>query len=1362
MENPMKVKGIALPIIVAVVCIAVLAGYCLLSKKPQPADVEGKFAAVKTADADASRALLARIEEQQKAAEAALEKQINDNLEVSLQALTNRIKGDLESYVNLSQQLALTSATEKLNLDRKQRASDLEAIVPPRISQQVHYLAVSNRSGLFNRANPIRLARREVPVAVPAEVEAAEESPVVETVAVTLSHLPNYRVAQAAEGRQTADRRPQDVVEEATVVPPASWIGGGLEPLILIQEEEEELDRSLFVPQIEPAESTEAAFVPSLSVKIVPDPVRLVERKRPFRFYVYVTNTDTVDVENVMLLVPLPEEFHVSSILAAWDTDYRQASSASKPEDWQMGFTSDSHQAALTAPTLPAGSEFYLVLEYPATDGRGYHITGTVYADGERIAEESRRIEAVRGNSGEEMGEVAADSTEEGQQTADSGQQQMDMETAVKNVRAALDSRDFNLEINETVTFGDLFAMIKNEVRRLEMPEINIVFDHAAIGDAAAISIDSIIASEGYEPPQMRLRNVLLRLLSPHDLAYVIEEGKLLITTAEKARRQESGPIAVYPETVTEEVATEYTESTEDAETEAGIEHSTMTEEEGHAQHEEFLEYVIEEGKLLITIAEKARRQESGPIAVYPETVTEEVATEYTESTEDAEAEAGIERSTMTEEEGHAQHEEFLEEAMDVRFDESPHTEEAAMDELQERARAILERFRQIADVSPPAEEETADGRWQTAEEETSEPATVLPEDMEDTEEVTIVAAEPTAEEIESQEFLKDLSYKTVQNNNNIAAAWLCWEPDAFQAYATDRFSVVSKRNGGRSPIVTEEGYPNNPDRTPAYRDTFRAGQTIITEPQQQNGGNVISISTPIRYRDKTLGVSGIEVNTATLSAALQEVMKNNPMLRNGGNGGRAYLLSPAGNVVAASNASTSVAYNSNTETMVSSNFTLLGRQWTVQLVVPKSITETPIKTLNDSVNAQKQLVEKQSTDFAKNIGDLQTSLKIAEGATRAKANTKRVNSGIVGFCLILVIAYVWHRSLTERSRWYENVQQQILDSLVSPVFLVDEYSNVSAKNKSATDKKIDVVSAYIKSLGNQKSSVNGERIGNTLYEVRTSKLTDANQKHIGMVQSFRDVTFQTVAKQRLQEISQITTHAQSETDGIVSAAGTLQQGVDQSASQISEVAQRIAKTNELAESNGRNASEASRFTKDAVDAASKGQKQMKDMVDSMNDICKMSEQMKKVIKTIDEIAFQTNLLALNAAVEAARAGQHGKGFAVVAEEVRNLASRSAKAAKETATLIESSNTQILGGADIANQTASALDEITHLIDGATALVSQIETTSSEQLSQVRDISQGLSQVEYLTQQSGQATEDAVSASQQLAGIVQRLEGCCA
>jgi methyl-accepting chemotaxis protein len=328
-------------------------------------------------------------------------------------------------------------------------------------------------------------------------------------------------------------------------------------------------------------------------------------------------------------------------------------------------------------------------------------------------------------------------------------------------------------------------------------------------------------------------------------------------------------------------------------------------------------------------------------------------------------------------------------------------------------------------------------------------------------------------------------------------------------------------------------------------------------------------------------------------------------------------------------------------------------------------------------------------------------------------------------------------------------------------VFLVDADSKVAITNKAATSKKISVLESYLKTLDKQQTTVNKESIGNVKYEVQTRRLTDAQQKRVGAVQVFSDVTFQVTATQQLQEINRSITQAQSETRGIVMSAGSLEQGMGQSASQMTEVVGTIAKTNELAESNSRYASEASRFTKDAVTAASQGQKQMKDMVGSMTDICKMSEQMKKVIKTIDEIAFQTNLLALNAAVEAARAGQHGKGFAVVADEVRKLASRSAKAAQETATLIETSNKQILTGADIANQTATALDEITKMIDGATELVSQIASTSAEQMTQVRDISQGLGQVERLTQQSSQAVTETVAASQQLAGIVQQLDTCC-
>jgi len=614
---------------------------------------------------------------------------------------------------------------------------------------------------------------------------------------------------------------------------------------------------------------------------------------------------------------------------------------------------------------------------------------------------------------------------------------------------------------------------------------------------------------------------------------------------------------------------------------------------------------------------------------------------------------------------------------------------------------------------------------------------------------------EPTADELASQEFLKDLSYNAVQQNDNIVSVWLCWEPETFNAYSEDRFSVSSQRNGGSS-IVTGE-YPN-PDTSQAYIKAIQSGQTVISDSYRQNGGYVVSISTPIKYHSKSLGVCGVEVNTETFSSALRQGIKENPLLRNGG---KAYLISPEGSVVATSNGEMRVRFDSKTENSFEEKFTLLGKTWKIQLIVPKSALEESIQAVRNGSDSLAAATQKSSANLVNSIDSLRSSLQASEAEQRKAMNVGHRTSAIIALVLIVVIAYFWQRSLVRRSEWHGNIQQQILDSLVSPVFLADANSAVLMTNKSAASKKLKIAEAFVKAMGSKQNHVGTGNGGNISYEIRTSRLTDTRQKQVGAVQIFTDITFQTAATQQLKEIDRIVIQAQNEMDGIVSVVGTLQHEVAQSTSQISEVSEKIAKTNELTESNGRNASEASRFTKDAVEAASKGQKQMKDMVGSMTDICKMSEQMKKVIKTIDEIAFQTNLLALNAAVEAARAGQHGKGFAVVAEEVRKLASRSAKAAKETAELIESSNTQILGGANIANQTATALDEITKLIDGATELVSQIAATSADQLAQVHDISQGLRQVENLTQQSGLATAEAVSASQQLSGFIQQLGAHC-
>ncbi|MFI5400415.1 MAG: Cache 3/Cache 2 fusion domain-containing protein [SAR324 cluster bacterium] len=218
------------------------------------------------------------------------------------------------------------------------------------------------------------------------------------------------------------------------------------------------------------------------------------------------------------------------------------------------------------------------------------------------------------------------------------------------------------------------------------------------------------------------------------------------------------------------------------------------------------------------------------------------------------------------------------------------------------------------------------------------------------------------------------------------------------------------------------------------------------------------------------------------------------------------------------------------------------------------------------------------------------------------------------------------------------------------------------------------------------------------------------------------------------------------------SASQALASGASQQAASIEETSATLAAIADMAGKSAVNAKEAERLSDGALHQSEQSRGAMERMSDAMAELKRASDEMARIVKTIDEIAFQTNLLALNAAVEAARAGETGKGFAVVAEEVRNLAQRSAEAARNTSALIEGAQRKAVAGASLSDEAVKLLGQLDGSIRKVTELVRQMSQASEEQARGVKEASAAVQQMDSVVQQTAGMAEQSAAAGDELAG----------
>ena len=368
-----------------------------------------------------------------------------------------------------------------------------------------------------------------------------------------------------------------------------------------------------------------------------------------------------------------------------------------------------------------------------------------------------------------------------------------------------------------------------------------------------------------------------------------------------------------------------------------------------------------------------------------------------------------------------------------------------------------------------------------------------------------------------------------------------------------------------------------------------------------------------------------------------------------------------------------------------------------------------------------------------------------------ASARTIMVSAmGLIGVLSLLFALYII-QSINKPVKELDDVARKIADGDLNQSISYqsrDELGKLAVNFNKTVDRLRDYVK-YIDEISDVLKQIAG---GNLIFELTY----DYAGEFAKIKQAMDEIS--TSLNSTMGQINQAADQVAAGSDQVSSGAQALSQGSTEQASSVEELAATINVISNQVNENARNAQDANEKAHTVGNKAEDSSRSMGEMLSAMADISNSSNEIGKIIKTIEDIAFQTNILALNAAVEAARAGEAGKGFAVVADEVRNLASKSAEASKNTAVLIETSLSSVEHGKSIADETAQSLEEVVREVKEVTRTINQISDASIQQADSIVQVTQGIDQISSVVQTNSATAEESAAASEELSGQSQVLK----